>query len=180
MAHMMGSLARGLPATTDDLRGPAFRTRHGQIPLEDLIPLGNGGYVLWDNGAYVEVFVHVMPGEWRTVESEGEYAVLPADVTAGYREVTGGHDWPGMGVGMRRVLTGIRCAAQEIAALLEADAGVPVAESLPRIEVALTADGGLPTSLEMDIIVMGDEDGGVPPELAARFPRTVAAVAAMF
>lgn len=110
MEMFMGSLARALPADDSDYADKAFSTQDGPIPLEDLHPAGNGGYVFWDNGAYVEVFVHVAPGEWQTIEPENEdgtspqYDALPEEIRAAYRRLTGGQDFPGAGEGMKRVI----------------------------------------------------------------------------
>ena len=106
----IGSLAHALPATEADYVGEAFSTQFGPIPPEELHPLGNGGYVLWDNGMYVEVMVQVTLGEWRNINindsgmGSSEYDVLPEAVKDGYRRFTGGHDFPAPVPGAKRVL----------------------------------------------------------------------------
>ena len=128
-----GSLTRALPATDADYLGEAF-TGGDPIPLEELHPCGNGGYVLWDNGMYVEVFVRLTLDRWVELvefcalpssgdsESVEEYerrctaeeahqtaafAALPEEVRAEYRRLTGGHGFPGPGQGIRRVVAGL-------------------------------------------------------------------------
>lgn len=90
-----GSFASAIPAGPDELAN-AFSTQDGPIPVEELVQVGNGGYVFWDNGMYVEVFVHISPGNWEAVENEGQYAQLPRDIQTQYRMHTG-DDWPAPG-----------------------------------------------------------------------------------
>lgn len=97
-----GSFSKAIPADDNDLSNPAFSTQDGQIPIDDLIPVGNGGYVFWDNQMYVEVFVHISPGNWETVENEQQYDQLPPDVRQAYEHATGSR-WPGPGTGLKRL-----------------------------------------------------------------------------
>lgn len=97
-----GSFANAIPADESDLDNEAFSTQNGQIPLEDLHPAGNGGYVFWDNNMYVDIFVHVSPGSWETVENDEQYAQLPHDVKTAYEQMTGS-PWPGAGNGAKRL-----------------------------------------------------------------------------
>lgn len=96
------SFRNALPADESDLHDQAFSTQDGQIPLEDLHSVGNGGYVFWDNNMYVDIFVHISPGNWETVENDAQYSQLPNGVKTAYERMTGS-PWPGPGNGAKRL-----------------------------------------------------------------------------
>ena len=63
------------------------------------------------------------------------------------------------------------------------DAGVPGEETRPAVAASLVLDVGagapLPSDEEVDLLVMGGEDGLVPADLRRRYPSTDAALGAL-
>lgn len=66
--------------------------------------------------------------------------------------------------------------ARALAAVLEADVGVPLADSERTLYRACLEEARLPDPDEVWELVTGGEDGEVDPALAARFPRIHAAL----
>lgn len=70
--------------------------------------------------------------------------------------------------------------ANALADALHSDAGVPQEESRRSLYRACVEEKDLPDPDEVGDLVMGGDDGEVPPELAARFPHIHAALGRFF
>lgn len=68
-----------------------------------------------------------------------------------------------------------RCA-RELAELIASDLRIPTHETLPMLLRACDLSENLPIDRERELLVMGDDEGEVPEELAKRFPHIDAAV----
>ncbi|MCR4285945.1 MAG: hypothetical protein NUW00_03580 [Candidatus Kaiserbacteria bacterium] len=77
----------------------------------------------------------------------------------------------------------ITLAVNKINDVLWADSRVRVKESqlLTALSTDVRLNGGcVPTDEEIDALVMGDDDGDIPPDLKRQFPRTNQVLAAQF
>lgn len=77
-------------------------------------------------------------------------------------------------------MTTIDQAAQDIADCLHSDSNVPQKDSLPKIKAALEKDCAIPTKKEIELLVMGDDEGTIPRDLKKRFPALDKALNSFF
>lgn len=91
------SFRQALPADDDD-KAKLFTS---DDPSE-FVFAGNGGYAFWDNGAYIDICVHVSPGRWETVDRPEQYEEIPNDVKKEYVKSAGSH-WPAPGGSLKKI-----------------------------------------------------------------------------